>query len=134
MACVSKEILIDADPETVWSAVRDVGAVHRRLATGFVADTRLDGNARIVTFANGAVVRELIVSIDDRARRLSYAAVGGRSAHHNASMQVFVEGENRTRLVWITDVLPDEVAGFIGAMVDQGAAAIKKTLERRGAP
>lgn len=129
MASIHKEILIEARPENVWAAVRDVGAVHQRLAPGFVVDVRLEGDARVVTFANGAVVRELIVDIDDVARRLVYAAVGGRAAHHNASMQVFAEGEEHSRLVWITDVLPNEVAGPIRALIEQGAGVIKQTLE-----
>ncbi len=86
MASIHKEMLIKARPEDVWAAIRDVGAVHQRLAPGFVIDTRLDEDARIVTFANGAVVRERIVDIDDQARRFAYAAVGGRTTHHNASM------------------------------------------------
>lgn len=130
MASIRKEILIKARPEDVWAAIRDVGAVHRRLAPGFVVDVRLERDARLVTFANGAVVRELIVDIDDDVRRFAYAAVGGRSTHHNASMQVFAEGESETRVVWITDVLPNEVAGPIGALVEQGASVIKRTLER----
>ncbi len=129
MASISKEILIDALPEEVWEAIRDVGAVHLRLAKGFVIDTRLDGEARIVTFANGMVVRELIVDIDDESFRLAYAAVGGLTKRHNASMQVFAEGEDRTRLLWITDLLPNELAGAIGALVEQGAEFMKKTLE-----
>lgn len=133
MASICKEILIDAHPEDVWAAVRDVGAVHQRLAPGFVIDVRLEGDARIVTFANGAVVRELIVDIDDVRRRFVYAAVGGRAKHHNASMQVFAEGEDRSRLVWITDLLPNEVAGPIGALVEQGASVIKQTLEDQAA-
>jgi hypothetical protein len=76
MATIRKEILIDAGPEAVWAAIRDIGAVHRRLTPGFVVDTRLDGDARIVTFANGLVARELIVDIDEQARRLAYAATG----------------------------------------------------------
>lgn len=131
MASIRKEILIEAAAEDVWAAVRDVGAVHQRLAPGFVVDTRLDGDARVVTFANGAVVRELLVDIDDEARRVAYAAVGGRAAHHNASMQIFAEGEGRSRLVWITDVLPNEVAGAIGGLIEQGADAMKRTLESR---
>jgi hypothetical protein len=83
-----------------------------------------------VTFANGFVVRELIVAVDDTARRFAYAAVGGRATHHHASMQVFADGPGRTRLVWITDVLPHDVAGPIGALVEQGARAMKETLER----
>ncbi len=134
MASIRKEVLIEAPPGDVWAAVRDVGAVHQRLARGFVVETQLDGDARIVTFENGFVVREMIVDIDDRARRLAYAAVGGRASHHNASMQVFADGDRRTRLVWITDVLPNEVAGPIGALIEQGAQAMKETLEHPGAP
>jgi carbon monoxide dehydrogenase subunit G len=130
MASIRREIVIDAPPETVWAAVRDVGAVHERLARGFVTDVRLDGDARIVTFANGVTVRELIVDIDDAARRVAYAVVGGQPTHHNASMQVFGEGERRSRLVWITDLLPNEAAGAIGGMIEQGAAAMQRTLAR----
>lgn len=129
MASIYKEILIQARPQDVWAAIRDVGAVHQRLAPGFVIDARLDGDARIVTFANGAVVRELLVDIDDQARRLAYAAVGGRTSHHNASMQVFAEGEDYSRLVWITDLLPNEVTAVIHELVEQGAATMKQTLE-----
>jgi carbon monoxide dehydrogenase subunit G len=129
MASIRKDILIEANPEKVWAAVRDVGAVHRRLVPSLVTDVRLDGEARIVTFANGKIVRELIVDIDDATRRLAYAAIGGLSKHHNASMQVFAEGERRSRLVWITDLLPNEVAGPIGALIEQGASIIKRTLE-----
>ena len=129
MASIHKEILIEARPEIVWAAVRDVGAVHQRLAPGFVVDARLEGDSRVVTFGNGAVVRELIVDVDDEARRLAYAAVEGRTTHHNASMQVFAEDSDRSRLVWITDMLPNDLAASISKLVEQGAAAMKQTLE-----
>ena len=131
MASIHKEILIEAHPDEVWAAVRDVGAVHERLAQGFVIDTRLDGDARLVTFAPGSTVRELLIDIDDQRRRFAYAAVGGQATHHNASMQVFAEGRCQSRLVWITDVLPNDIAGPIRALVEQGAEAMKRTLESR---
>jgi carbon monoxide dehydrogenase subunit G len=130
MATIRKEILLDAPAEAVWAAVRDVGAVHERLGRGFLADTRLEADARIVTFANGMVLRELIVDIDDEARRLVWAAVGGRLTHHNASMQIFPDGNGGTRLVWIADFLPNELDGNIRALVDQAAGAIKRTIDR----
>ena len=74
MASIHKEIRIHARPEKVWDAVRDVGAIHTRLAPGFVVDTRLEADARVVTFANGMVVRELIVDVDDESRREVRAA------------------------------------------------------------
>lgn len=132
MASIRREILIDAAIDDVWAAVRDVGAVHRRLAPGFVTDTRLDGDARIVTFANGLVARELLVDINDEQRRVAYSVVGGAARHHHASMQVLSDGDNRSRLVWITDVLPHEIATPIAAMVDQGCAVMKRTLDCAG--
>lgn len=130
MASIRRDIPIDNTPDEVWAAVRDVGAVHRRLAPGFVIDTVLDGDARLVTFANGGTVRELIVAIDDSVRRVAYAPVGGMAAHHHSSMQVLPDGAGGSILVWITDVLPHDVAVPIGAMVDQGTAVIRKTLAR----
>src|SRR3954463_11720506 len=128
MATIRKEILVRASPDAVWSAVRDVGEVHRRLCPGVLVDCRLDGDARIVTFANGLVARELIVDLDDDARRFCWAAAGGRLTHHNASMQVFPDGSGGTRLVWICDLLPDRLLPDIRALIEMGSAALQRTL------
>jgi hypothetical protein len=130
MASIQKEMIIKASPETAWDAIRDVGAVHKRLAPGFVVDTRLEGDARIVTFGNGIVARELIVTIDDQERRLVWSVVGGRPTHHNASLQVFAHEGGRTRIVWIADLLPNELAPTIEAMIEQGMKVMQQTLAR----
>ena len=130
MASIRKEVVIENSPEKVWAAVRDVGAIHVRLVPGFVVDCRMDGDARIVKFANGVEAREVIVDIDDGARRLVWSASGGRLKHHNASAQVFAEGAERTRLVWIADLLPNEMAAAIEGMIQQGFVAMKRTLEK----
>jgi carbon monoxide dehydrogenase subunit G len=131
MASIRKEIPLDARAEDVWAAVRDIGALHTRLVPGFVTDTKLEPGARIVTFANGMIVNELIVDLDDKARRLVWSAVGGRLSHHNASAQVFADGDGRSRLVWTADLLPDELAGDIRTMMDHGAAAMQKAFAKR---
>ena len=41
------------------------------------------------------------------------------------------DGARRCRLVWIADLLPNELAGDIRAMIDQAAAVMKKTLDGR---
>ena len=128
MASIRKEILIDARPEEVWDAFRDVGAIHTRLAKGFVTDTRLEGDSRLVTFANGAVVRELIVDVDDEARRLAYAVVEWRAKHHHATFQVFARGGG-SQVVWTADLLPNDLVELVDGMMTQGAAAMKTTLE-----
>jgi hypothetical protein len=131
MATIRKEIMIEAKPEHVWDAVRDVGAVHRRFVPGYTVDTQLDGDNRILTFANGAAVRELIVSVDDEALRLAYAVIEGPMPlkHHHASFQVFAESNSHSRLVWITDFLPDERATEVQARVERGAEIMKQTIE-----
>jgi len=129
MASIHREVQIDARPDAVWEALRDVGAIHQRLAPGFVTDVRLEEGARLVTFGNGMVARELIVDLDDRARRLAWSVVGSQMTHHNASAQVFADGNGGTRFVWIADLLPHDAAPAIAAMIDQGLAVIKRTLE-----
>jgi carbon monoxide dehydrogenase subunit G len=129
MATIIKEILIDARPEDAWDAVKDFGALHTRLVKGFVTTCTMDGDTRVITFANGMTVREPLVGIDEKARRLAYTAQGGRTTHYNASAQVFSDGKDRTRFVWTIDLLPNEVADAVGAMVEHGAKAIKQTLE-----
>lgn len=130
MASIHKDFIIDAAPDRVWDALRDFGALHTRLVPGFVTDTKLDGDARIVTFGNGTVAREILVDCDDSKRRLVYAIVSERIRQHSASAQVFAEADGRTRFVWIADVLPNEIAPYMDAQMDQGALAMQKALGR----
>ena len=133
MASIHKDIPIDTHPDEVWAAVRDFGAVHKRLAPGFVLDARLEGDARVVTFANGTAARELLVDCDDARRRLVYAVISERLKQHSASVQVLPDGDARTRLIWIVDLLPNEIAPYIEAQMDQAALAMQKTLDRNAA-
>jgi hypothetical protein len=133
MASIHKDIPIDAAPDYVWAAVRDFGAVHKRLVPGFVLDARLDGDARIVTFANGTVARELLVDCDDARRRLVYAVISERVKQHSASVQVLADGNTRSRIIWIIDVLPDEIAPYIDGQMDLAALAMQKALRRDAA-
>ncbi len=128
MASIRKEIPLSAPAAAVWDALRDVGALHTRLVPGFVTDCRLDGDARIVTFANGVVARELMVDVDPAARRVAWASVGGHLTHHNASAQVFEAGPQASVLVWIADFLPHAMRDAIAAMIDQGALAMQRAF------
>lgn len=129
MASIRKEVSIAAAPEVVWDAMRDIGALNTRLVVGFVTDCRLEGDSRVVTFANGLVARERIVDVDDSARRIVWSATGDRLTHHNASAQVVDAGSGMCRVVWIADLLPHEMAPAIAAMIEQGLQAMKATLE-----
>lgn len=134
MASIRQEIEVAASPAQAWDALRDVGAIHQRLVPGFVVDAKLEPGARIVTFANGIVARETIVDIDDTKMRLAWSASGGRLSHHNASAQVFPAEGGGARIVWIADLLPNEMREPIEAMITQGMAAMKRTLDGLAKP
>jgi carbon monoxide dehydrogenase subunit G len=132
VASIRKEISIDAPPEKVWDALRDFGALHTRLVPGFVTDCRMDGEDRIVTFANGAVMREVLIDSDDESRRLVWTIVDGPYRHHNGAAQVFSDGDG-SRFVWTADLIAaDDVVAQTDEAMKAGIATVKKTLEARG--
>jgi hypothetical protein len=131
LATIRKEIALDARPDDVWDALRDFHAVHQRLVPGFVVESRPDGDdARIVTFFNGAVAREILVGVDEAAHRLAYHIPEGLPGctHHSSSAVVIADGQG-CRFVWVTDVLPDELTDVIEPMMERGTGVIKATLE-----
>ena len=132
MASIRHEIHVKASPAQAWDAMRDVGALHVRLVPGFVVDTKLEPGARIVTFGNGMVAREAIIDLDDETKRIAWSASSGRLSHHNASAQVFSEADGTSRIVWICDLLPNEMREAIDGMITQGMAAMKRTLDKLG--
>ena len=129
MASIHREVQVAAAAEHVWDAMRDVGRIHERLVPGFVTQCRLEGDTRVVTFADGMSVREQIISVDDARRRVAWSAQGAPFAHYNASLQAFDEGGG-TRLLWIADLLPSELEPRVAAMIDEGLAVMKRTLEQ----
>jgi Polyketide cyclase / dehydrase and lipid transport len=129
MASVRKEILTDCPADEVWSAIRDIGALHTRLVPGFVIDTKLEPGARIVTFGNGMVIREPIVTLDEAAKRLVWSAEGGVTTHYNAAVEVSTV-DGATRVVWIADFLPNSTREMIADAMEAGMAVMKKTLDR----
>jgi hypothetical protein len=125
MASIHKEIFLDVPADDVWDALADFGALPTRLVPGFVTDTKLDGDARIVTFANGTVARERLVTCDHERQRLVYAIVNERITQHSASAQVFADGPARCRFVWTADVLPHAFAPYMSEQMDLGLAAMQ---------
>src|SRR5215213_1764031 len=134
MASITKNIETIAPIRAVWSAIRDIGALHSRLVPGFVVDTVLDGDARIVTFANGMVIREPIIAIDDEHDRLVWSAEGPQFEHYNSSAQAIEQPDATTVVVWIADFKPDALADVIDAMMTAGARAMKLALDGSATP
>lgn len=129
MATVHRQILLQSRIEAVWDALRDVGALHTRLVPGFVTNTVLepDGKAREVTFANGMVMRELILEVNEELKRVVWSASGGRLTQHRATAQLFAES-SQTRFVWDAEFEPAEAEPAIAQMIDAGLDALLRSF------
>jgi carbon monoxide dehydrogenase subunit G len=130
MATLRQEIAVAAGPEEVWDAARDVGALATRLVPGFVSHVELEPGVRIVTFASGHVVREPIVTVDDEERRLVWSAEGGAARHYNSALQVFAAEGGGSRIVWIAEFLPDDIAPRIEGALAAGAEAMRSAFAK----
>jgi carbon monoxide dehydrogenase subunit G len=134
MATIIKHVQLSAKPEDVWNALADFGALHQRLVPGFVTTCEFDGEARTITFANGSVARELLVSSDAERRRLVYAIPANeRIKHYSASAQVSDDGKGGAELAWTIDLLPNEIAPYVSGQMDLGAAAMQKAFAKKAA-
>jgi hypothetical protein len=133
MATIVKDFLVDAKAADVWDALEDFGALHTRLVPGFVTACELEGTVRTVTFSNGSVAKERLVTSDAASRRLVYAIGNERITHYNAVAQVFDSDSGGTRFTWTIDVLPNELAPYISEQMDLGVAAMQKALARKAA-
>jgi len=130
VASIHNEIAVEVEPDVAWKALRNVADAHRLFAP-VLTECRLEGDVRTVRFANGMVLHEHILDVDDARRRVAYAAVDGPGmTFHHASMHVVEAGSGTCRFVWTTDFLPAGVRDNIAPLIEQGAAAFKRNLEK----
>jgi polyketide cyclase/dehydrase/lipid transport protein len=135
MASVIREIIIEASPDLVWAAVGDFADGPLQMSGGAFTDCRMDRpDVRTLTFADGTEASERLIARDEQARRIVWGWVGDeRVEHDNTSMQVFAEGEARSRLVWIHDTLPAELTGWLATAMDQLAPVFQESLRSHDA-
>jgi hypothetical protein len=136
MGSITKEIKVNATGTAVWGALRDFGTVDQLVVPGFVIESVVDGDDRIVTFASGAVARERLVTLDDMRRRVVYSVVESQLGftHHQASVEVVEEPRGGCRIVWTSDFMPDEPGPIVDALMSQCAAVMAKTFDTAGVP
>ena len=130
MATIIKHIELDTGADAAWALLRQVGAADKAFP-GVLTDSRLDGDVRTVTFANGMVARERIITLDEAGKRVAYTVIEGSFSHHSASMQVEPTGAATCRVTWTSDFLPDEAAAMVAPLVELGAAALQGAVRAR---
>ncbi|EEA01959.1 conserved hypothetical protein [Burkholderia sp. H160] len=129
MATIYREIAVETAAANAWAALRDPADVARVFA-GVLIAARMEGDLRWVTFADGTVVEERVIAVDDAHMRLAYSVGGGRFEHHHATLQVVADTPARCRVIWIADFKPDERSAVVEALTDAGCAALGRNLAR----
>ncbi|MFC6139982.1 SRPBCC family protein [Paraburkholderia silvatlantica] len=133
MATVYRDIPLEAAAQEVWAALRDPANVDRVFA-GVLTAARMENDVRWVTFADGTVIEERVIGVDDTHMRLAYTVGGGRFEHHHATLQVMpdsTDSPQRCRVVWISDFKPDERIQMVEPLTDAGCAALRRNPARR---
>src|ERR1700679_476352 len=82
-----------------------------------------------VDYSSTNRARELLVNIHDKSRRLFQVESVGPFITRSVSVQVFTDGENHSRIIWIIDILPNELADLVRENMEIAAAIMKRTLE-----
>jgi hypothetical protein len=129
MTSLRNEILLEVPAAEAWAALKDIPRTHELFA-GVLVDGRLEGDIRTVTFANGMVVHERIVAVDDSRMRVAYAVLDSFE-QHAACMQIVPVSPRQCRFVFVSDFLPDTNAEMVGPLMAQGCVALKRVLEAR---
>ena len=118
MSTIFRSAFLNVDPQKAWQRIAAVGKVHELLPA--VVSCTLDGDNRSCTFDNGAVLKERVVAVDADLMRVAYTITDSPFAleHHSASMQIVPEGDG-ARILWTTDVKPDQFKTDMVLFFDQ---------------
>jgi hypothetical protein len=95
MATIRKEVEIRSLPERVWEALRDVGALHRRLAAGWLGSLRFVVDAKVTSPTAGC--RRLLLTRP--AREGPVQPLGGYARRARLPVRCVRTRRNETPLV-----------------------------------
>ena len=103
--------------EELWAKVADVGQISDLLDV--IHESSVAGDTRSCKLADGGQLSETIVGIDEEHHRVAYTITDSPFPleFHAASMRVVDEGNDKSTLVWITDVKPDAMVDGLGPMI-----------------
>ncbi len=128
MASIRREVVVRVPVDKAWASLRRVELAHKLFA-GVLVSGSIEGDVRTVKFANGMVVRERIIDIDDVQKRIAYTVLDGLFEHHSASMQIAPLDTSSCLFIWVSDFLPNERRELVEPLVAQGCQALKHNLE-----
>jgi|GEM_PF-976869 len=119
MATIYRSAELSVPASVAWDFVDRYTRSEVHAFTNCVSERQVD-DYRVVVTADGMEIWERNVTVDPEWMRAVYAIPTFPGAeHHQAEMRVVDNGNGRSTLVWITDLLPHELAEAMGPNYDQ---------------
>jgi len=131
MPSIRSHAVLDHGAASVWTVIREVGAVADWFPA--MAHSEPTDSGRRVTLTDGTTLIEDTVTLNDDLRRLQYRVVGGdlRVDAHLGTIDVLDAGDGRSVLVYGTDVEPAEVAAAFDAAIGEAVGGLNSYLTAR---
>ena len=129
MATARYDIRINRSADDVWKVVTDAGSISEWFP-GMTA-SKADDKTRTITLEAGFDLDEDIVTNDSSLRRFQYAIKPGVMPveFHLGTVDVLEDGDGASRVIYSTDIRPDDFIGLVGPATEGGLAGLKAKLE-----
>ncbi len=139
MASVNVKEEVAASADQVWQIMADFGGVDKWADPNLIKSCECDGNTagaiRVLTLADGSVIRERLEAIDGDARRFTYSILGECPlpvADYVATAKVTELGDGKCQVDWQSTFAPVGDAGeaekMIAGVYTGGVAGVRKAL------
>ena len=118
MATIYRTAKLEVSPRVAWDFVDRYTRSEVHAFTNCVSE-RQERDYRVVTTVDGMEIWERNVTVDPDLMRAVYAIPAFPGAeHHQAEMRIVDNGDGGATLVWISDVLPHELATELSVVYD----------------
>jgi mxaD protein len=126
MATATAELTMSATPDAVWAILRDFHGLPKWMPG--IDESVPEGDDRVLSMM-GMTIRERLVKMDDDGKAITYSIVDGAPVEsHEATITVHPDGDG-SRVTWDVTATPDDMAGLMQGIYQQGLEALKAEAE-----
>jgi len=127
MATATAELTMSASPDAVWAILSDFHGLPNWMPG--IDESVADGEDRVLSMM-GMTIRERLVKMDDDGKAVTYSIVDGAPVEsHEATITVHDADGGGSRVTWDVTATPDDMAGLMQGIYQQGLEALKTTAE-----
>lgn len=133
MATIHRSAPLAVSADDAWSVLDRYTRSEVHVFANCASERQVD-DYRVVVTVDGMELWERNVTVDTARRRAVYTVPGIPGVeHHQAEMRVDVDAGGRATLVWVTDLLPHELAEAMSEVYDMLFADLLAAVEGRPA-